>query len=73
MEQNFEPFEVVEEDGRTILTLHGTEEQRAKVEADKVHLLMDAIAQVWDIDIKFYESAVQGLSKQYQTDLRHGS
>lgn len=45
MEQSFEPFEVVEEDGRTVLRLHGTEEQRARVEADEVHLIMDAMAQ----------------------------
>ena len=53
MEQKFEPFEVVKEDGRTILRLHGTEEQRERVEADKVHIIMDAIAQGWDIDIRY--------------------
>ena len=50
MEENFEPFELVKDDRRTILRLYGTEEQQVKVEADRVHIIMDAIAQGWDID-----------------------
>ena len=52
-ETDHKPFEVVEEDGWTILRLHGTEGERAKVEADKVHIIMEAIAQGWDIDIEY--------------------
>ncbi len=50
-EANYKPFEVVEEDGRTVLRLRGTGEQRVKVEADRVNIIMDAIVQGWDIDI----------------------
>lgn len=52
-EADYKTFGVVEEDGRTILRLHGTKEQRAKVEADKVHIIMDAIARGWDIDVQY--------------------
>ena len=52
-EADYEPFEVVEKDGRTVLRLHGTEEQRVKVEADRVHIIMAAIVQGCDIDIEY--------------------
>ena len=52
-EADYKPFEKVVEKGRAILRLHGTEKQRAKVEAAKVHVIMDAIVQGWDIDIRY--------------------
>jgi hypothetical protein len=52
MEKDWEPFEVVEEYGRTTLRLHGSESQRPKVEADRIHLIMDAVAACWDVDIE---------------------
>ena len=53
MEQNFEPFEAVEEDGRTILWLHGTAIERRTVGANKIDIIYCAMRQGWDIDIRY--------------------
>ena len=53
MATGYEPFEKIEKDGRTILRLHGNVDQRVEVAADKVSIIMDAIADGWDIDIRY--------------------
>jgi len=55
MERNFEPFEVVEKDGRTILGLYGTGTagEREEIEACKIDIIYYAMRQGWDIDIRY--------------------
>ncbi len=53
MEEDWEPFEIRETERVTALYLHGTEERRVKVEADKVAKILEAIKRGWDVDIHY--------------------
>ena len=51
MREDITPFERREIDGRTTLWLHGTEDNRVVVDEDKIHIILWAMINGWDIDI----------------------
>ncbi len=53
MRDDISPFEKVEEAGRTKLRLWGEKDQRTVVKEDKIPIILDAIVERWDIDIRY--------------------
>ncbi len=53
MEEDWKPFEIRETEKGETLYLHGTPENRIKVEADKVGKILEAIKRGWNVDIQY--------------------
>ena len=53
MRKDIAPFERHEVDGKPTLWLLGAEDQRKVIDEDKIQIIFEAIADGWDIDIRF--------------------
>jgi hypothetical protein len=53
MDSELGPFEIIEKHGRTILRLHGTSQQPARVEASETRTILTAFVEGLDVDIRY--------------------